>query len=48
MKSNGFDSVIVQTRVANGPARALYEKHGFTLACPVVSGVLDCLYTCKL
>lgn len=44
MKSKGFDAVILQTKVANSPARALYEKHGFVLSSPIAPGATDCLY----
>ncbi|CAN5124357.1 hypothetical protein BH09DEP1_BH09DEP1_2740 [soil metagenome] len=44
MKSNGFDTVILQTKVANKAARAFYEKHGFKLSTPAADGVEDCFY----
>ena len=44
MKSKGFDAIILQTKVANIPARAFYEKHGFILSFPVAPGATDCLY----
>lgn len=48
MKRNDFDAVILQTKVANTSARALYEKHGFALGVPVAPGISDCFYRCKL
>lgn len=48
MKSKGFDAVIVQTKVANIPARAVYEKHGFILFSPVAPGATDCFYKLKI
>jgi len=48
MQEHGFDSVTLQTKVANGAARALYEKHGFVLSGPTMPAISDCLYTCKL
>lgn len=44
MKSKGFDSVMLQTKVANSPARAFYEKHDFKLLFPVAPGMTDCFY----
>ena len=44
MKDKGFDSVRLQTKVANNPARTFYEKHGFMLLFPVAPGATDCLY----
>ena len=44
MKSKGFDSVILQTKVDNSPARGFYEKHDFKLSSPVAPGITDCLY----
>ncbi len=48
MRYKGFDTVMVQTRVANNASRALYEKHGFMILFPVTPAVTDCFYKCTL
>lgn len=43
MKTQGFQSITLQTKTANTAARALYEKNGFTLAMGA-PGMDDCFY----
>lgn len=48
MKTHRFDTVLLQTKVANASARVLYEKNGFVLLFPIALGESDCWYKCKL
>ncbi len=48
MTKIGFDTVMLQAKVANPVARHVYEKNGFKLTHPVQWGDTDCTYIRKL
>jgi ribosomal protein S18 acetylase RimI-like enzyme len=44
MKKNGFQVVELYTQVNESAARALFEKHGFSLAMPIEDRAILCYY----
>ena len=48
IKKEKPDYVMLAVKVANKPARALYEKLGFKLMFPVMNGIQDTMYKLEL